>query len=236
MFFMKTQIIKSMLRIPAGLIFFLIALVPITVVHRIVVVAKLPRNVDKLITQVYATIEAMTDNTWFPTPSPTLASVKSLNDDLQDAQNLALTRAKGAARNRNSKKLLVINAFYGLRDYVQSICILHPDLAVDIAESAMMFAKKTAVRQKNTFRARCLSAGVIELIGGVRGNFRFHDWGISRDPNDPASWLVNPVPTTTKAKTIITGLRVGETVYLRHRVNTKDGPGDWDQIISILVN
>ena len=216
------------------MVIFLLALVPTVIVRRIVVAVKLPRSVDKLITYVYAIIEAMTDNTWFPTPP--IDDVKTKVGALKDAQIIAKTRVPGAARDRNVKLENLIPAVLALRNYVQSIIVLNPESGVTIAESALMHAKKVAGRQKLTFRAKCLTSGSIEVVGGVRGNYRSHDWGLSRDPSNPANWLITLIPSTIKAKTIITGLKPGETVYLRHRVITKDGPGDWDQTISILVN
>jgi len=230
---MQTQIVKSMLRIPAGMVIFLLALVPTVIVRRIVVAAKLPRSVDKLITYVYAIIEAMTDNTWFPTPP--IDDVKAKVGELKDAQIIAKTRIPGAAKERNVKLENLMPAFSTLKDYVQGICRLNPESGITIAESALMHAKKVPGGKKHVFSVKQLTSGSIELIGGFLGNHQSHDWGLSRNPVDPLSWYITIIPSTLKAKTVVNNLKPGETVYLRHRVVTKVGPGDWDQTISFIV-
>ena len=90
------NIIKNMAGVCIGMLFFL-AMVPTVIVHHIVVVAKLPKQVDLLIKRIYAIIEAMTDNAWFPSPLPLLADVKTANDNLKTAQVLARQRLPGSA-------------------------------------------------------------------------------------------------------------------------------------------
>jgi len=229
---------KTMLRqiagIPVGFVF-LLAMIPTVVTHHILVVAKCPRSVDKLITDVYAILEAMTDNAWFPTPSPTLASVKTKNDDLKDAQVAAKSKAPGGVQARNAKKAILIKAVYALRDYCQSICDANPELAETIALSALFHVKKVAIKQKRTFQVKQLNSGSVELSSGVKGHQRAHEWCMSYSPDDPVSWYVTIIPATTKAKTVVDNIKPGAKVYFRHRVNTKDGPSDWDQTISLIV-
>jgi len=229
------KIINSMARIPAGLIIFLIAMVPITVLHRIVVVAKLPSSVDQLLTRAYSIIEAMTDNVWFPTPSTTLLSVKAAADALKDAQVSVKNRVPGSVPFRNKKKNALKDLLYSTRDYIQSICILNPDSATGIAESALMYAKKVHIRQKQVFSVSNYLSGSIKLLAANIGTNNTHDWQISRDISDPAGWTVVIIPSTKKSRTIVSGLKPGELVYFRHRVLNKDGYSDWDEFLSIIV-
>jgi len=230
---------KTMLRqiagIPVGFVF-LLAMIPTVVTHHILVVAKCPRSVDKLITQVYATLEAMTDNAWFPSPSPDLASVKSKNDDLRDAQNHARTRAAGAVTARNAKKVITVNAYYALRDYVQSVCDANPADSEAICLSALFHVKKVGGRARKGFSVQYLVSGTVELSSSVNGRYRFHEWGMSLTPNDPSSWYTTPLAPTIKGKTVISNLKRGTEVFFRHRIITKDGPLDWDTVISVFVN
>jgi len=235
MFFMKTQIIKSMLRIPAGLIFFLIAMVPVTVIHRIVVVVKLPIGINNLLNRVYSIIEAVTDNTWFPTPTPTLLALKAAADDLNAEQVKVKNHISGSVPIRNAKRDTLKKLVYSLVNYIQGICDANPASAVGIAESALMYAKKVRGGAKQVFSAKRLTSGSVELIAAIKGHYHSHEWGISRDPSDPLSWIAVLLPSTLKSKTVVNNLKPGETVYFRHRIVTKDGPGDWDQVISLII-
>jgi len=218
-----------------GLIFFL-AMVPVVVIHHIIVVAKLPRSVDKLITKVYAILDAMTDNAWFPNPSPALSDVRSKNDDLKNAQVLAKSKAPGSIQDRNVKKSIVVNAVYALRDYCQSICDAHPESAEAIAFSGLFGVKKVSGRPKRTFKVKRTTSGCVELSASLLGFHCAHEWGMSLNYNDPASWYAIPITPTLKATTIVENLTPCTRVYFRHRIITTDGATDWDQIINIVVD
>jgi hypothetical protein len=210
-------------------------MVPVVVIHHIVVVAKLPRGVDNLITHVYAILEAMTANTWFPTPSPSLSSVKSKVDDLKDAQVTAKTRIPGSCQARNVKKVSVVQAVYALRDYIQGICDANPDSAEAIALSGLFYVKKVSGRQKQVFTATNLRSGIIELVGHIKGNHCSHDWGMTLTPDNAASWYDTPIPSTLKSSTIVENLSPGTRMYFRHQLVTKEGPQGWDRVISIII-
>ena len=230
------KIINSMVRIPAGLIIFLIAMVPITVVHRIVVVANLPSSVDQLLTRAYSIIEAMTDNVWFPTPSPTLLSVKAAADALKDAQVSVKNRVPGSVPFRNIKKNALKDLLFALKFYIQGICVLNPISSTSIAESALMYAKRVPIRQKQVFSVVNYMSGSVELSAPVKGYGNSHEWQISRDIGDPLNWYLVLIPSTKKSRTIVSGLRRGELVYFRHRILNKDGYSDWDGPIDISVS
>ncbi len=230
---MKTIVKKSAGIIP-GMIFFL-AMVPTVIVHKIVVVAKLPRSVDNLIIKVYAILKAMTDNAWFPDASSLLAELKMKNDKLLAAQNLAKTRELGKVKFRDTAKYDVLNVVSELIAHVQSICIHNPDLAVSIAESALFHARGRGGMPKQKFSVKNIASGRVQLRGSVTYPCYAHYWIMSNNPLNKASWYITIIPSTTKAKTIVTGLVPGERVYFRHRFLSNHGLSDWEQMISIIV-
>ena len=177
---MKT-LVKQIAGIPIGMIFCL-AMIPLVIVHRLVVVAKLPVSVDKLIIRVYAILEAMTDNAWFPTPP--IDDVKAAVGELKDAQLLAKTRAAGTSKNRNVKKSALLNAMIGLLAYVQGIMIANPESAAAIAESALLFVKKVSGGVKKVFTVFNYKSGSVELSGLMKGKICLHEWQMSLDPTD----------------------------------------------------
>jgi hypothetical protein len=231
---MKT-IIKSMSNVGKGMAIFLFAMVPVVIIHHIVVVAKLPRTVDSLITRVYAIIEAMTDNAWFPNPSPDLVVLKGHNDALRNAQVLVKSRFPGSKADRDVKKNKVVHAVYALVAYVQGISDAHPESAVAIAESALLHAKKVSIRQKRRLSARCLGNGFIEITGMVWAKRCSHEWQMTKTPEVEMSWYASFIPSTLQSVTIVGNLMVGEKIYLRHRCVTKAGPTEWEEYICIFV-
>ena len=230
------NIIKEMANVCRGMVIFLLAMVPIVIVHRIIVVAKFPKQVDLLITRIYAIIEAMTDNAWFPTPSPGLPAVKTATDNLKTAQVLARQRSPGSAKDRDVKKKTLLTLVSALMYYIQGICDANPASAVTIAESALFYGKKVGGNKPRGFNVTSKIASICELTGSIKGKRCYHDWQMSLDGKDITSWYVRALPSTLQAKTTVDGLTSGVRVYFRHRIVTKDGPGAWDQVINIIVS
>ena len=230
---MKT-LAKQIAGIPIGMIFCL-AMIPTVIFHRIVVVAKLPRGVDNLITKVYAIIEAMTDNAWFPTPSPGLDEVKAATEELKNAQVTAKTRVPGAAKTRNVKKRTLLDIVLQLVMYVQTICLANPQSAVAIAESALLYAKAVKGGVKRIFSVSNCGSRSVALCGSIAGHGCKHEWQMSLTPDDDQSWLLNPIPSTTKAHTKVVNLKSSVKMYFRHRTLSKDGYSEWEGPQGIIV-
>jgi len=230
---MKTKAVKFAKQV-IGLIF-LLAMVPVTVVHHILVVAKLPVNADALVTRAFAIIDAMSNNDWFPTPTPGLPIIKAMADDLRSAQIITKARVPGSVKERNVKKTILVKGLYALRDYVQSICDANPESSEAIATSALFFVKKVGGKAKHAFSVIVTKSGSVELTGKIKGYYRSHDWQMTDDPKIEANWYVTPLPSTLKSKTTVDNLTPGKRLYFRHRVITKDGPSDWDGVITIII-
>jgi len=187
------------------------------------------------LTRAYAIVQAMTNNAWFPTPSPALSAVTTAANNLKAEQLNVKNRVPGSVPIRNTKKNALKDLLYTLRDYIQIICIANPESATGIAESALMYARKVAIRQKKVFNVLNYMTGSVELNAAIKGRNNTHDWQLSRTPSDEASWWVTIIPSTKKSRTIVDGLNRGELVYFRHRVLTKDGYSNWDEPLSIII-
>src|SRR5579859_6057469 len=101
-------------------------------IAKVIAVLLLPKHVPDIIKFGRTIVTAMTGNTYFPAPSPTLASVTTHLSDLEGAESLAQTRAKGAASARNVKLKLVDTDLHGLRAYVQMMADADLDHAAAI--------------------------------------------------------------------------------------------------------
>jgi hypothetical protein len=214
---------------------FVLAIINQVLKHKVIVVLKLPQSINSLCMRAQAIIEAMTGNSWFTTPSPTLTVLQGLLDDLIAAQVKTLSRTVGTVQARNLKAKLLIKSLNALRNYVQGICDNNEEAAETIALSSGMFVKKITGSRKYTFSASSTRSQEAELTGSVRSPRCSHEWGMSLDNKDEASWYVRVIPGTLKAKITITGLKSGTMVYFRHRVITKEGAQQWDTVIGIII-
>jgi hypothetical protein len=190
-------------------------------------------TVHDLIGKTNAILTAMTGNTSFPSSTPTLATVTSDNTALSNAQSVALTKAKGAAADRNAKRSIVVSDLKLLAAYVQSVADANPADAISLIESAGMSVRKPSTRQPKQDLALKPGkvSGVVEVAAKAQGPRASHEWQWSADGK---TWTT--LPTTLQAKTSIAGLTPGSTIYVRHAVVTKTGVSDFGQVVSMMVH
>jgi hypothetical protein len=189
-------------------------------------------SVHDLIGKTSAIIAAMTGNPSFPSPFPTLATVTSDSAALTSVQAVALTRAKGAAAERNAKLAIVVADLKLLAAYVQSVADGGPANAISIIESAgmsVMKPRETTPKQDLALKHGAVS-GIVLVLAKAQGPHAAYEWQWSTDGK---TWT--SLPTTIQAKTSITGLTPGTTIYVRHAVVTKTGVGDFGQVASMMV-
>ena len=98
-----------------------------------------------------------------------------------------------------------------LCDYITTIAVAL-QVATGIAESALMFARKVAIRQKRVFDVGYLS-GSADLSASIKGRNNTHDWQISEILQTLHPGCLCLLLLQRKAKTIVYGLKPGKTVY-----------------------
>ena len=203
---------------------------------RFVVVLKLPEyEVPLLVTRARAIVERMTGNSWFPSPSPSLAVVQAAIDDLFEAETKTLTKVTGSATARNDKRTVLVSRLQQLRSHVEAIATANPEHAGSIVESAGMYQKKSGGRAPNVFTAKDGSvSGEVELSAPRVGNRPAYEFQYSLDGG--GTWVSLPVsPIRTKASATVKGLKPGSTVHFQYRVTVKDVAGDWSDPIAMIV-
>ncbi len=194
-------------------------------------VLKLPRRIAALIAFVKAIVQAMTGNPWFPAPSPTLATVTTDINNLDAAESVALTKVKGAAGTRNSKKNVVINDSHGLLAYVQGIADVNPLSADAIITGAGMFIKKTGSHVKSLLQVKQgRVSGSVILTAKSSAARASYEWEYSLDA---VTWV--SLPSTLQAKTTVSGLTPLKTYYFRFKAVLKKGEGNWSTYVSAVV-
>jgi hypothetical protein len=201
-------------------------------VQRSVVSLKLPWRVSALISLARAILLAMTGNASFPSPTPTLAAFLAAIVDLENAESVAQTRAKGAAQARDDKRAVLLLLLRELGTFVQKVADADMEHGAAIIHSAGMGLRKTPVRPPRVFRAtHGRVSGSVQLVNASAGNRASYDWEWSTDGGK--TWQV--APSTTRSRTVFTGLVPATTVWFRSRALTPAGEGDWTAPISIIV-
>ena len=205
----------------------------ITSIHRAIVSLNVPtKNADVI---VYGTniVQKMTANPIFPTPTPSVAALLGAVTDLHNAQTATLSRTKGAATLRNSKRAALVALLQRLGAYVQTVADATPENGAVIIESSGLAVRKVTPRGKRPFVAKqgtlSGSAEVTALSPGGRASY---EWQYSVDGGK--TWVA--APGTTRGRTTITGFAPATSVQFRYlTVTPKGGQSDWSQPTSLIV-
>jgi hypothetical protein len=201
-------------------------------VHRSVVSLQLPWSVPLLIALARAILLAMTGNASFPSPTPTLAAVLAAIVDLENAESAAQSRAKGTVQVRDGKRTVLLFLLRELGTFVQKVADADMEHGAAIIHGAGMGLRKTALHAPRVFRAmNGAVSGSVQLFTATAGSRASYDWEWSTDGGK--TWQV--APSTTRSRTVFTGLVPATTVWFRSRALTKAGEGDWTTPISFVV-
>ncbi len=203
-----------------------------TPVHRTVATLKLPLTILAFIAFAKAIVQALTGNASFPNPDPPLASVRSAIADLEAAQAVVQTRARGAVQARTTKRTALVALLRGLLAYVQKVADADLAHAPELIASAGMHARKAAVRARRVFAAKHGPlSGSVSLVTPRGGKRVAYEWQFSADGGK--TWQESRA--TLRASTTITGLVPGSTYLFRGRVVDKKGDTDWCPPVSLMV-
>lgn len=197
------------------------------------VALKLPRVAPLLIVHGRHVVQAMTDNAWFPSPTPPLATVTADIDALEASEVAVRSRTKGTAAVRDLEKKTVEDDMFALKAYVQGIVNQNPEQAVAIIASAGMKTRKVTPIQKPELEARMgPSAGeaVVRAKAVKRG--AAYEWQISSDGG--STWTA--MSTTTVANTSAPGLTAGTTYLFRFRTTIRKTTGEWSRSVSLFAH
>ena len=200
--------------------------------HRVEAVLKQPTTVPDLIVRAQAIVDAMTANSWFRAPLPSLATVKAAIKRLRDAEAASLSRTVGLKQIRNDARAALVGLLNRLKAYVEAIAEENPDSAAAIIESAAMNVKGRGTPPKPAlavFRGRV--SGSVRLVAKAAAKLAQYEWQLS--PDGGKSWL--DLPKTLQAKTTVSALEPGSTYRFRMRAVTRRARGDWCDPVSDVV-
>jgi hypothetical protein len=176
-------------------------------------------------------VTAMTDHPRLASPSPSLAMIMADVQAVEAANAEVLTRTKGTREARDAKLDTLREDLAHLKAWVQVAADLDPTTAAALIESSGMSVKRPSLRHKLPFEARQGAvSGTVDLIAKCAGDRAGYEWQLS---NDQKTWVA--IRSTIQSSTLVTGLTPSLTYYFRLSVLTKDGPGDFGQVVALLV-
>jgi hypothetical protein len=200
--------------------------------HRTIVVLPRPSSVGKLLNLTKAILDSMTGNSWFPSPTPSLAKVAAARDALQAAEVSTLSKTRGTTAVRNQKKVELWSLLVRLKAFVQGVADDNPENAASIIESSGMSVKKPSVQAKPALVAKPGKVrGAAWLIVRAVAREASYEWQWSADGGE--TW--NTAAVTLQAKTLIKGLPSATTCLFRFRAVTRRGRTDWSQPVACLL-
>jgi hypothetical protein len=198
---------------------------------KIVVLRSLPSSPPRAVIFMRSVVTAMTEAPWFPSPSPPLAKVSDDVEALAEAESAMLTRRYGTTATRAGLMAVVRKDFSQLAGYVQAVADENAEQAGVIVAAAGMSCKKPSLWDVPLFRV---------VDGPVSGSVKvIARWAADRATYafayslDGVTWIL--AETAIQCKTTLFGLTPGQTYLFRCRVTTKDGPGNWSDVVSHIV-
>jgi hypothetical protein len=192
----------------------------------------LPQVVALLVVFGRHVVQSMTNNPWFPSPSPPLADISKGLDDLESSEVAVRSGTKGTAAVRDGHKAVTNGHMVGLKGYVGLIASQNAAHAIEIIESAGMTPRKAGTREKPPLAAR-VGPNIDEVLlrAKAAGKRAAYEWQYSSDGGK--SWIV--IGTTTVASTSLQGVSAG-TYLFRVRSTVKRTTSNWSQTVSLSVH
>ncbi len=200
--------------------------------NRVLVKLDLPTNVGALLIYARRIVDAMTDNPWFPNPTPPLAKVTAAIAALSDAETARLSGTRGTATVRNEKQTALEKLLRLLEAHVQGVADDNEEHAPAIIESSAMSIRKESVAQKPPISVKPgKKKGTVVIRVRAAAKDAHYDWQWSADRG--TTW--NVAPSTKQADTVIEGLPSVVECLFRYRWVTRKTRSDWCEPVACVV-
>lgn len=198
---------------------------------RLTAVAKLPEEVLGLIERGYQIIDRMTNNPYFPTPSPTLVVFQSHLESLNSAE-VDFKNKTVSVQVRNAALEVVKDDISSLLIYVQVIANANPANANLIITSSGFYVREPGRKNPQVLNAVSEEVGKVTLTAPVNENKSFFLWEISS--NEGGTW------TFFKASRLSTctvgGLVSVQLYYFRYFTVTEDNENsEYSNVLSCRI-
>lgn len=183
--------------------------------------------VSQLITFLRNVVTMMTGNPAFTTPSPTLASVTTAVDDLEEKAAAALNRGRLQVAARRSAQRNVLSLARQLSNYVESNC----DGSVETLLSSGFDARRASSPEQmpavptNPRLSMNGQSGKLTFRFNGDGSGNTRNFSVQHGESETGPWIDHELSTSTTVDII--GLTPGKVYYARARANATAGSSDW---------
>jgi hypothetical protein len=191
------------------------------------------RSNPEVISRSRIYVTEMTGNAYFPNPSPSLSSISTQIQLLEDAFSKSQTGLKGSVAQLIPIRRQLLLMLKALAAYVEAVANEESDLAGPIIQSAGMDVKRAPPKPNRAFTAEALPmSGQIRLSTQAipRSVFIYQ---VSTQPNNPASW--ETVHIDLRVKKTLTGLTPGIRYYFRMATVTNKIQSDWSPMVAVIA-
>jgi hypothetical protein len=190
-------------------------------------------SIAEKIARIRFIILSLIGNAWFPTPSPTAATITTNVNNLE----AAMLKAQGGGRDevaamRAAEEKLDLSVKL-LASYVENIANTDPNNAVAIVLSAGMEVKGKSNKSNHGFELSAGKSGEIIVTCPVEKGATY-EIQMCTDFTNEVNW--KRVYIGTKSKFVMKGLTPGTRYYFRVCAITKDGAQPWSVALGLFVN
>jgi hypothetical protein len=198
---------------------------------RVIAALNMPRRIHDYIYQAEFIANCVASDPMYAAASPPLSVVEAHLATLRQAAQNVYTRALGSVEARQAALVTVQRDLDALRAFVQALAEQSPDGGAAIIANAGMSVKNATGPVKSGFVVKQGSvSGTARMIARAEGTRASYEWQYSQDGE---TWL--SLESTVQASQDVTGLVPGTIYFFRYRSLTKDGTGDWSQVVSLMA-
>jgi hypothetical protein len=193
-----------------------------------------PPGVPALISFGRFIVASMTDNPFFPKPTPAIAKVEAAVDALDEAETIARGKTSKFAAARDPARNALLTILKRLMAHVQGVADDEPDpvRAATMIESSGFALHRDTTPPRRGFRLKAgrVSGTVLIFVAALAKRVRY-EWQWSDDGGN--TW--HDLPSTLEAKTSVSGLTAGKRYWFRFRGLVNKDWNDWSDPASIIV-
>jgi hypothetical protein len=210
-------------------------------VRRLRVILKINRkSTASVLEKAHAISQGMaSDPTRFAAPVPPIAALQAQIEVVEEAELRTRTRTKGTVAERNFQRDALVGMLETERSYVQTLCDANPEQAEVIVKAAGMETARTPAHGDPILKvAAGTPSGTVNLdahatlLAGRTGKKALFNWQWTADGGK----TFNDAPATPHGKTTIANLTPLAMVGFRVSVTDVNGPGEWSQVVSVVVH
>jgi hypothetical protein len=179
-------------------------------------------------------VASLTGNALFTPPPPELATLATDTDAYDKASVAAPGGGKVAVAVRKAARAKVIADLKHICDRVQAVAETQATAAdaAAIIVGAGLRIKRVVKRNKPPVRASYGATSGSVVLDALRvAAVAMYFWELSLDQK-----VWSSAPETMKSRLVVTGLTPGQIYYFRFRAQTRKGPVDYSQIVSLMVH